>query len=103
MSRTPKQYIVCDSLEHAQLVDYAIFTFLNDRDGTQGTCWSGVWVKPGTLSDTYGVLWGAPGSDLFGTPEEEALLTIDTEVIDEDGNSNWVPLPEPEQAQGGEL
>ena len=94
--RAPKQFLVCENMAHAAYVDALILSYLIEASGTQGTCWSGVWVRPGLLSDTYGVLWGSPGSDLFGTPEEEALLTIDTEEFDEDGESNWVMLPEPD-------
>ena len=101
----PRQYSICQSPEHATIVDQLVFAMQQDTQGAIGGGWSGVYVKPGLLSDTYGVLWGAPVSTLFGYPPSEEhpdgdpLMVLETEVLDAEGNSNWGPLPPPEPTE----
>ena len=96
-----RQFVKCDSELHAETVDALIFAKLQSDYGTHGSCWSGVWAKSGLLKDTYGVYWGSPVSGLFGYPPSEEYpdgdpsIEIISEVIDEDGNSDWwLVLPE---------
>jgi hypothetical protein len=83
-------------------VDQLVFAMQQDTQGALGNGWSGVYVKPGLLSNTYGVLWGAPVSALFGYPPSEEhpdgdpSVVLENEILDENGESNWGPLPEPE-------
>lgn len=84
-----KQYLECDSPEHAEIVDRFIMESLRDRYGTQGSEWSGVW----TDGMSYGVLWAAPATQLFGTPEDDpSVIVIDDEA------EEWTRLevPDPE-------
>ena len=84
-----KQYLECDSPEHAEAVDQFIMESLRDRYGTQGSEWSGVW----TDGMSYGVLWAAPATQLFGTPEDDpSVIVIDDEA------EEWTRLevPDPE-------
>lgn len=80
MSR-PKQFLLCDDAFHAELVDEFIMEFLRERDGAIGSSWSGVY----TDGERFGVVWAAPGSDVFGTPEEQAELVI----VQEDPDDPW--------------
>ena len=88
-----KIFLLCDSPEHAEVVDQLIMERLRDVDGNKGAQWSGVY----TDGTRYGVLWASPASELFGNPEEDPSLQLATEVIT-DGVSDWGQLeaPEPE-------
>lgn len=89
-----RQILVCDSLTHAAVLDAAIWYYFVDRDSSKGSQWSGVFAKPGALSDTYGVCWDETQlREVFG---DDPLLTIEDEEIDEAGESNWQPLPDAE-------
>ena len=81
---TPRQFLICESMAHAAVVDQFICLHLRDKDGNLGAQWSGTSVKPGVLSDTYGILWDAPGNEVFGEPATEGF-TIETEIIDANG------------------
>lgn len=102
-----KTFLICNSENHAEVVDALILSRLADVDGNRGSCWSGVWAKRGLLSDTYGVLWAHPVSALFGdivsedNPDGDPFLTLATENIDAEGNSDWsLVLPEPPVDEG---
>ncbi len=83
-----KTFLLCESAEHAEVVDTFIMEHLRERDGAQGSSWSGVW----TDGTRYGVLWADPGSSLFGTPEDDASV-----VLAEDTDESWTLfVPEPE-------
>lgn len=86
-----KTILVCDSAEHAELVDQLVFARLQEAEGARGNGWSGV-LTDGTR---YGILWGSPVSDLFGLPEDfpELVLVEETQGIPW---SDFVPEPEPE-------
>jgi hypothetical protein len=98
-----KTFLICNSENHAEVVDALILSRLADVDGNRGSCWSGVWAKRGFRKDTYGVLWANPASSLFGepitdeNPDGDPLLTLATETIDAEGESDWslVLPPEP--------
>lgn len=78
MSRT---FLICDSAEHADLVDQLVFARLQDVDGAQGNSWSGVW----TDGERFGILWASPVSDLFGVPEDFPELAL----VEETAESPW--------------
>ena len=92
---TPRQFLLCLDETHADVVDQFIAARLRDVDGSKCSSWSGVW----TDGERFGVVWAAPASDLFGTPEEDPSIVIADEVIT-DGVSDWEeyvpPVPEPE-------
>lgn len=73
-----KTILLCDSPEHASLVDQLVFARLQDEEGAWGNGWSGV-LTDGT---SYGILWASPVSDLFGVPEDfpELMLVEETEA-----------------------
>ena len=80
-----QQFLVCDSYEHADLVDHIVMAKLRDEDGSNGSSWSGVF----TDGSRYGILWAAPVSSLFGALEEDASMEVVDEVYSEDGTSDW--------------
>ena len=86
-----RQILLCDSPEHAELVDRLVFERLQEVEGAFGNSWSGV-LTDGTR---YGILWAAPVSDLFGVPEDfpELVLVEETEA---QPWATFVP-PEPEE------
>lgn len=90
-----KTFLLCDSPEHAEIVDQLIMERLRDVDGNKGSQWSGVY----TDGARYGVLWASPANELFGVPDEDPSLQLATEVIT-DGVSDWGQLepPDPEPA-----
>lgn len=85
-----RQFLICDSPDHAAAVDLFIFEHLREQDGARGGSWSGVFEADGV----YGVLWAAPASSLFGDPATDPSLVIADEVIT-DGVSNWRPFIPP--------
>ena len=102
--KSPRQFLLCVSPEHAEFIDNLIMARLADVDGSKGSRWSGVH----TNGAAYGVLWASPASSLFGVPitddptNGDKDLVIETEEIDKDGVSNWreyVP-PAPESDDG---
>lgn len=87
-----KTILVCDSAEHAELVDQLVFARLQEVEGAQGNGWSGV-LTDGTR---YGILWAAPVSDLFGVHEDFPELVL---VKDEAGAwITWTPPAEEPEA-----
>lgn len=72
-----KTILLCDSPEHAEIVDQIVLAQITDEEGARGQRWSGV-LTDGTR---YGVLWAAPVSSLFGVPEDfpELVLVEETE------------------------
>lgn len=75
--------LLCDSPEHAELVDKLVFERLADEERAVGNGWSGV-LTDGTR---YGILWGAP---------VEAVVGSDGELV-EDSAGEWMAyVPEPE-------
>ena len=97
-----KTFLVCDSLVHAEFVDFHIMESLRERDGSMGASWSGVF----TDGVRFGVLWGNPASSLYDVPfnpetgeGDPAVVTVD-EVLDADGESNWWLVESPEVPGG---
>lgn len=88
-----RHFLVCDSLEHAALLDGIALQFMLGDNENGAVEWSGVYVKPGLLADTYGVVWKSPLVELLG---EANTLPVVAEVKDEDGVSDWQRLPAPE-------
>jgi hypothetical protein len=92
---SPRQFLLCLDEIHAEVVDQFIATKLREEDGSKCSQWSGVW----TDGERFGVVWAAPASDLFGTPEDDPSVQLATEIIT-DGVSDWEqyvpPAPEPE-------
>lgn len=76
---SPQTFLLCDSIEHAEVVDTFIMESLRERDGAQGSSWSGVW----TDGVSFGVLWADPASNLFGDPEEDPSLILIEDIADE--------------------
>ena len=97
----PRQFLIVDSPEHGEVADEWVCNLLRENFGTICNCWSGIWVKPGLLSDTYAIYWGAPVSQLFGDPPSEdnpdgdPLLNIVEETFDANGESEWQLLVPP--------
>jgi hypothetical protein len=80
--------LICTDELHAEIMSELIGAYIREKDGNPGT-WSSVYVKPGLLSDTYGILWEPVCAEVLGDP---ATLPI---VEAEDGE--WsVLMPEPE-------
>lgn len=98
---TPRKFLVCDSLVHAAVADEMACAFFVDTDGNKGSAWSGVFSKPGLLSDTYAIAWEPQLAAFFGEPLNDPSMSIEDEVIDQNGESNWQDLPaaevEPEE------
>lgn len=89
MSNT-RTILICESPEHAELVDKLVFARLQDEEMAVGNGWSGV-LTDGTR---YGILWAAPVSTLFGVPEDFPELVL----VDEMEPGEWetyVPAEEP--------
>ncbi len=80
-----QQYLVCESYEHADLVDHLVMAKLRDEDGNLGSSWSGVF----TDGVRYGILWAAPVSSLFGALEDNPSMEVVDEIYSEDGTSDW--------------
>jgi len=87
-----KQFLLCVDERHAALVDQLILADLMER-GTIANAWSNVWVSD---EGHYGVLWAPPVS-LFGSPEDDPNMVIETEALDAQGVSNWQEIPPPDE------
>lgn len=88
-----RQFIIVESPEHGEVVDGLIADRIREVDGTVCNQWSGVW----TDGVQFGVLWGAPASDVFGFPPSAQNPNGDPSlVIVEDKNDAWEPVPAPE-------
>ena len=74
-----KTFLLCDSAEHADVVDQFIMESLRDRDNAQGSSWSEVYTN-GTL---FGVLWASPASELFGNPEDDPAIVLFVDTDDD--------------------
>ena len=100
-----RTFLICESENHAEVVDQLIQSRLADVDGNRGSGWSGVWAKRGFRKDTYGILWANPVSSLFGdpitdeNPDGDPLVVLQTENIDADGNSDWALVLPPEPVE----
>lgn len=82
--------LLCDSAEHAELVDKLVFERLVDEEQAVGNGWSGVL----TDGERFGILWAEPVSSLFGVPEDFPELQLV-----EDAAGEWVAyVPEPEES-----
>jgi hypothetical protein len=79
-----RKFLVCESELHAEVVDAVIAAYIMERDGNLCGSWSGVYAKPGLLSDTYGVIWEPVCWEVLGDPSS---LTIAS-----DENDEWVPV-----------
>lgn len=83
-----RMILLCESPEHAELVDQLVFARLQEEEQAVGNGWSGV-LTDGTR---YGILWAAPVSTLFGVPEDFPELQLVEDVAGE-----WVTfVPEQE-------
>lgn len=91
-----REFLVCDSAVHAELVDDLIVQRLADVDGSKATRWSGVW----TDGTSYGIFWDSPVSDLFGDLKDEGHVVM--EQLDVNGISTWQEL-KPEPPESSEL
>ena len=87
-----KQFLLCVDEHHAAAVDQLILADLMER-GTIANAWSNVWVSD---EGHYGVLWAEPVS-LFGSPEDDPAMVIETEVLDAEERSNWQEMPPPDE------
>lgn len=90
MSRT---ILLCESADHAIVVDKLVFARLQEEEQAVGNGWSGVL----TDGSRFGVLWASPVSDLMGLPEDFPEL----ELVEETEQAPWttfVPPPEEESA-----
>lgn len=82
-----RTFLLCDSPEHAAVVDHLILLDLQDREAAHGSGWSGIY----TDGTRFGVLWASPVSDLF---EPDPGL-----VLHEDHTGEWLPFqPEPDSS-----
>ena len=79
--------LICESLEHAEVVDAIIAEAVRDWDGTHCTRWSGTF----TDGTRFGVLWGEPATSLFGLPEEGGYSI-------EESSEGWTEV-QPEQGE----
>lgn len=90
-------YLICEDECHAEFIDHLIMARLADIDGSKGSQWSGVY----TNGASYGVLWASPASALFGVPitedpiDGDPSVVIESEIINEEGVSNWHPYIPP--------
>ncbi len=78
-----KTYLKCVDAVHADFVDQFVAEHLRMERGTHCNAWSGVY----TDGESYGILWAAPVSDIFGVPEDFPEL----ELV-EDSEDAWQPL-----------
>jgi hypothetical protein len=89
---TNRSFLLCESPEHAEVVDHLIAERLREVDGSKCSQWSGTYSD----GERYGVLWASPASELFGLPydpitgEGDESIVIAEEVFDEEsGESDW--------------
>lgn len=80
---SPQTFLLCDSAEHAEIVDQLIMEYLRERDHSLASEWSGIY----TNDNAFGVLWSSCLIDLFGDPTTDQTLTII-----EDTEANWSRL-----------
>jgi hypothetical protein len=81
--------LATDELQ-AEMLDQVVFDVQQENGPTGGGGWSGVW----TDGTRYGILWGAPVAEAFGSPEDNPEL-----VVVEDTDGVWtmaVVTPDPE-------
>lgn len=92
-----KQFLMCDTADHAAAVDHLVMEHLRETEGARGSSWSGVY----TDGSRFGVLWAGPVALVFGSPQSvdnpsgDPSLQIVTESLDGAGVSDWQPVPEP--------
>ncbi len=86
-----RTFLVCDSVEHADLVDQLVFARIQEEEGAKGNGWSGIY----TDGTRFGIMWASPVSDLFGQPEDFPELELVEESADAQWEQ-WVP-PAPEE------
>lgn len=87
---TPRSFLLCDSLEHATVVDQLVLARLESEFGVRANAWSEVYSD----GERFGIYWAEPVSSLFGAPEDDPSL-----VIVEDTEGTWeVVRPEVEAA-----
>lgn len=86
-----QQYVICEDADHAAAVDAIIFAELQANEGAFGNQWSGVY----TDGTRYGVLWGAPASDLFGFPPSPEHPDGDPSLVLVDADATWAPYVPP--------
>ena len=87
-----RQFKLFSTYEAAQSGDASVCNLLRVRDGSRASQWAGVSVRD---DGSFGVFWDSPCVDVFGSAEDNFL---DTEIIAEDGTSNWkgyLPPPDP--------
>ncbi len=91
-----RQFLLCDSYEHATLCDQLVLARLETEFGIRANAWSEVYSD----GERFGIYWGDPVSSLFGVPEDDPSVVI----VDEDPAAPWeVVRPEPEAPDEGVL
>lgn len=78
--------LLCVDDVHAEVVDGFVWEAVKEKDGANGSGWSGVW----TDGKRYGIIWASPVSDIFGVPEDFPEL----ELV-EDTENQWRPHEQP--------
>lgn len=89
-----RQFLLADSVEHAELLDKLVLAALEEQ-GIYGGAWSEVW----TDGTQYGIYWGAPASGIFGYPPSEEYPDGDPSMVlvTEQADQPWtVVTPEPD-------
>jgi hypothetical protein len=97
-----RQFLLCDSYEHAHLCDQLVLSRLETEFGIRANAWSEVYSD----GERWGIYWGAPVSDIFGYPPSVEHPEGDPAVVivDEDPAAPWeVVRPEPEAPDEGVL
>lgn len=84
MSATGRIYLVASDELHAETLDAIVFSTLEDKSGTRGIEWSGVWTDGGR----FGILWDSPAHAVFGDPEENSELIL----VEEDDAEPWTKV-----------
>lgn len=76
-----KTILICDSLEHAEVVDGVLFCIAEDEEGAHGNGWSGVYTD-GSL---FGVLFAPFVAAALEIPENDPAIV-------EDFDGDWKPV-----------
>jgi len=82
-----KTLLLCQDELHAEVVNALVLESLRDN-GVVAGAWSDIY----TDGERFGIIWVAPVSDIFGSPEDVQSGL----VVVEDADDSWeVVLPEP--------
>lgn len=85
-----RQILLCESFEHAEVVNQLVMAYLETEEGARGSQWSDILVSPD--GSQQGILWGSPVAAILGTPEDDPSI-----ILIDDARDEWQPMEPPDE------